>query len=211
MLKNDRLAALEVDYDYEQSALFSADEFEQDEGAISLAEARLRSETARRAFETRGEAKPPEWYEEYLRLKVGGRPWRVAAYIAWASTPKKQRWPETQEKLASDVLGLTSDRQIIKWRKKDPSIMEMVTNLQAVTLLEHRADVFNALIASAVDPDYKSHQDRKLFLEMTGDYIPSARLDAELLRSTGKNQMTEREEQLIAELINPKLGGADGG
>lgn len=201
MIKNERLLAMEVDYDYEQSALFAADEFELDDGVISQAEARLRSETARRTLGNLLDL--PVWYEEYLRLMDGGRPWRVAAYIAWASVPKKKRWPETQEKLASDVLGLTSDRQIIKWRKKDPSIMDMVSSLQAATLLEHRADVFNALITSAVDPDYKSHQDRKLFLEITGDYVPSSKIDAILSRSAGEGvagQSTESLERWVDDL-----------
>ena len=44
--------------------------------------------------------------------------------------------------------------------------------MQATPLLRHRRDIFDALIVSATDPDPKSHPDRKLALEMLGDYKP---------------------------------------
>jgi hypothetical protein len=74
-------------------------------------------------------------------------------------------------------------------------------------MLKHRADVIEALINSAADPDYKSHQDRKLFLEITGDYISSSKLDAALRHSTGESQIDDREGQLIDEILNPRLDG----
>ena len=142
-------------------------------------EARLRSETARTAFEMRTEFK---WQDEYRRLRDGGWPWRVAAYIAWASSPRASRVPKTQDELAQKHLGLTSDRAIITWRKKNPAVDEMVALLQAAPLWDYRAEVFQALTANAVKPDYKTHNDRKLFLELTGDYIPTAKLSAMLAK-----------------------------
>ena len=71
---------------------------------------------------------------------------------------------------------------------------------QAAKLLEHRANVFDALITSAEDPDYKSHNDRKLFLELTGDYVPSSKIDAILSRSAGagyENDSTVSLENLV--------------
>ncbi len=44
--------------------------------------------------------------------------------------------------------------------------------MQAAPLLRHRRDILDALIVSATDPDPKSHPDRKLALEMLGDYKP---------------------------------------
>jgi hypothetical protein len=35
-----------------------------------------------------------------------------------------------------------------------------------------------ALVKNASEADYKTHNDRKLFLELTGDYVPSAKLAA---------------------------------
>jgi len=144
------------------------------------AAARLRSEAARQALERRrGEmgAQAPGWLAEYDRLRGLGWPWRVAAYIAWASSPRRERWPETLEALATEVLGLTSARQVYAWRRKNPAIDEMVAMLQVAPLWEHRRDVFDALVQVASEPDYKGHADRKLFFEMLGDYIPRARLD----------------------------------
>lgn len=194
MNKNEeQLTALKVDYAM-QPDLFNSDEYTLDEGTVSPAEARLRSENALRAL---GDLKElPAWYSEYQELLKGGWPWRVAAYIAWASMPKAARWPETQEKLATDVLGLTSDRQITKWRKK-PAIFDLVCSLQAAPLLEHRADVFNALIISAGNPDYKSHQDRKLFLEITRDYVPASQEISIINKSARKGVESEPSEALI--------------
>ena len=103
-------------------------------GTISVEEARLRSETARLALRTRFEeaaarlrqAQPTQeivdWTEQYFRLLDAGFPWRVACYIAWAASPKRNRWPKTQDELAHQVLGLTSDRVIGTWRKKNAAI-----------------------------------------------------------------------------------------
>ncbi len=118
-----------------------------------------------------GQESAPTWAECYHRLINAGWPWRMAAFVAWASMPKAARWPETQEKLATEVLGLTSDRQIATWRKKNPAIDQMIADLQADELLEARADVFDALKNSASTPDYKHAPDRRMYLEMTGDII----------------------------------------
>ena len=87
------------------------------------------------------------------------------------------RWPETQAELAEKVLGLSSPRQISEWRKNDPRIDDAITMLQAAPLHEHRADIYKALVTVATDPDYKGHSDRKLALEMLGDYTPRSRMD----------------------------------
>jgi len=162
----------------------------------SPGDAQIRAETARRVFEGRTQSTPPsptgtqeaqaqgavgayepEWYEMYQNLKGSGFKWRVAAYIAWAASPKIGRWPKTQEELATQVLGLSTDRVIGTWRRKNPAIDELVSDLQAAPLLEARADVFKALRQSAAIVDHRSNPDRKLFLEMTGDYVPHAKID----------------------------------
>jgi len=153
------------------------EEAEDGRSFVSPDEARLRSETARQALESIQGPEMPGWLEMYYRLRNSGWPWRVACYIAWAASPRKERWPHTQEVLATQVLGLTTDRQIGTWRAKNPAINETITLLQAAPLFEHRADIYNALIVSATNADYKSHQDRKLALELLGDYIPRLRVD----------------------------------
>lgn len=117
------------------------------------------------------------WFESYTALRRDGWTWRLAAYIAWASCPVKGRWPATVAELATNVLGLRSDRVIRKWRVKRPEIDERVGMLQVEPLLKHRADVIAALIEVAETPDPKAHQDRRLYFEMTGDYKPRQRLD----------------------------------
>ena len=166
--------------------------------------AALRSEAARQALEKRRKGEnAPAWLAEYDRLRALGWPWRVAAYIAWAASPRRERWPETLEDLASEVLGLTSARQVFAWRRKNPAIDEMVAMLQVAPLWEHRRDVFNALVQVASDPDYKGHADRKLFFEMLGDYVPRARVDARLrpgeVDEDDLQAMSDDELRLLAE------------
>jgi len=154
------------------------------ERAISPEEARLISEAARRALEEtltpalslEGRGKKLEWLADYLFLRDQNWPWRVACYIAWASSPRLSRWPKTLGELATSILGLRSPRVIYKWRMKYASIETVVSMMQARPLWEHRADVYKALVEMATDPNYKAHNDRKLFLEMIGDYVPRSML-----------------------------------
>lgn len=112
------------------------------------------------------------WWDDYQKLRADGWDWRKAVYIAWASSPIRDRWPPTQETLATDVLGLRSDRTIRKWREKFPEIEECIVELQAGPLMRHRRDAFDALVSVATTPEPNAHSDRKLFFEMTGDYRP---------------------------------------
>ncbi len=111
------------------------------------------------------------WWDDYEALKAQGHGWKIAAYIAWASSPNVDRDPATIKALCEQCLGVTP-RTLRKWRVDDPTIDETVSLLQAAPLLAHRRDVIDALVAVARDPDPKAHSDRKLFLEMSGDYKP---------------------------------------
>lgn len=113
------------------------------------------------------------WWQDYRELIRRGWDWRKAVLIAWEASPvKTDRVPATQEELAVTVLGLTSDRVIAKWRRQQPEIDDEIVRMQAAPLLRHRRDIYDALATSASDPDPKSHQDRKLALELLGDYKP---------------------------------------
>jgi len=182
--------------DYQLSLNLDLPEEEADNPNLSADEIRLRSETARQTLEGRVDLK---WLDEYSKLRDGGWNWRVAAYIAWASAPRSSRSPKTQDELARKHLGLTSDRQIATWRKKNPAIDEMIALLQASPLWDYRAEVFQALTANAVKPDYKTHNDRKLFLELTGDYIPTAKLAAMLSKGNlTKEDLSEFSDEELA-------------
>jgi hypothetical protein len=144
---------------------------------LSAEEVRLRSLAARQVLEERDEADSgADWAGAYHNLINAGWPWRIAAWVAWSTVPKTRRCPKTQQELAVDVLGLGSDRVIAKWRKKFPTLDQMIADLQADEMLTARADVFNALKISASTVDYKHSPDRRLFLTMSGDYVEHNKL-----------------------------------
>jgi hypothetical protein len=124
----------------------------------------------------------PRWMELYKKLVEVGWKWRVAVYIAWAAQPKKYRQPATQEDLAIQCLGLTSDRAIATWRKKNPSIDETISMLQGSIIFDGLPDALNAMVEVAQDANYKGHQDRKLMFEMAGIYTPSSKITAEMAK-----------------------------
>jgi len=163
---------------------------------VSVEQARLRSAAAMKVFEKGGF----QWKNEYLDLRNGGWPWRQAAYIAWAASPKGNREPKTQDELAQKVLGLTSDRAISTWRKKNPMIDEMVALLQSAPLWEYRAEIYQALVENAAKADYKTHNDRKLALELMGDYVPASKILAELTKSLKGASLDDLSDDELAQL-----------
>lgn len=148
------------------------------------------------------------WANDFYFLLDHGWPWRVAAYIAWAGGPKMGRWPKTQEELANQVLGLTSDRQIAKWRSENPAIDEMIGMMQAMPLMDHRRDMFEALVTSASNPSSKGAQDRKTAFTMTNDYVPHQKVDIERPKTSAREYREEDLARAAAEL-DEKLGISD--
>jgi len=152
---------------------------------LSTEEVRQRSEAALSALSAlrlknpeSGKVGQPTWWDLYQQLHDGGWSWRVAVYIAWAAQPKRYRQPETQYELATQCLGLTSDRPISTWRKRNPAIDNTVGMLQGAIIFNALPDAYDAMIRVATEADYKGHQDRKLMFEMAGVYTP--RISAEL-------------------------------
>lgn len=187
-------------FGYQLSLALELPEIEED--SLQVADDRVRSEAARLALDGMyGKVGAPRWMDDFVELCKGGWPWRVAAYIAWASTPKGAREPKTQDELARNHLGLTSDRAINTWRRKNPAIDEMVKVMQAGPLFKHRAEIYNALVAVAVKPEYKSHNDRKLALELLGDYMPAHKILAALTARGSTNAKTDAElDELVQAL-----------
>lgn len=95
--------------------------------------------------------------------------WRKALYIAWSVVPRSERQPKTEQELAQ-LMRLASTRVFRAWKAKDPEIEERIARLPKQMLTSHIADVYNALVAVAATPVPAAHQDRKLFLELVGDY-----------------------------------------
>lgn len=176
------------------------------EQETGLPDDRLRSEAARQALEGMyGKVGSPRWLDDYFELCKGGWPWKVAAYIAWASTPKGSREPRTQDELARSHMGLTSDRAINTWRRKNPAIDETVKMMQAGPLFKHRAEIYTALVAVAVKPEYKSHNDRKLALELLGDYMPAHKVLAALTARNASGAKTDAELDELARALEEEV------
>lgn len=142
----------------------------------------------------------PRWMELYQKLLEGGWRWEVAVYIAWRSMPRKYRYPETQEELATKCLGLSSDRAIAKWRKGNPFIDEYITILQGELVFDAVPDVLNAAVEVASTPDYKGNADRKLVLEMAGRYTPSSKITAEMAKKLVNSKPEDMDELSDEEL-----------
>lgn len=113
------------------------------------------------------------WYNEYVELTKRYR-WQVAAYIAWCASPAVGREPKTQQELAV-VLGYKTDRTLRLWKEQDPTIEETIAVLQAAPLWGHRRDIYEALVRSALLEGSAGHSDRKLALELLGDYVPRSK------------------------------------
>jgi hypothetical protein len=142
------------------------------EGNLTAAEVQARSMAAKLAL---GVAEIPAYLEQYHRLLNAGVPWRIAAYVAWASIPRESRKPKTQDEFARAILGLTSDRRISEWRKKYP-IDQMIADLQGEMLMQYRPSVFDAIGWGASQRDYKAAAQQRLFVELTRD-MPNPKLD----------------------------------
>jgi hypothetical protein len=143
-------------------------------GVLSAAEIQTRSMAAKQAL---GTDKIPVYFEQYHRLMDAGVPWKIAAYVAWASIPKHDRNPSTQDEFAKQVLGLNSDRQISEWRKKYP-IDQMVADLSGEMLLQYRPGVFEAIGWGASQKSYRAAAQQQLFVELSRD-MPNPRIHVE--------------------------------
>jgi hypothetical protein len=143
----------------------------------------------------------PSWADVYQQLLNANIRPRVAAYIAWATMPKKYRYPETQDKLAVEFLGLTSDRAIATWRKKYPEIDMMISQLQAEAMLEFRPGAFHALGTVASDPSYRANPDRRLFFEMTKDYTPRQKIEGDAGSTVGHKLLGQLKKLSTAQLL----------
>jgi hypothetical protein len=170
----------------------------QSEG-ISPEQARERAEAARHVLEgLLGKEDAPAWLHDYFMLLDKGWPFRQAAYIAWASTPSNARTPKTQQELAG-MLGLKSDRAISTWRKRNPAILETIALMQSALLWVHRSDAFKSLVEGMKNAgtDYKFFNHLKLYLEMTGDYVPTSKFMADLKKKLG-GDLSEYSDEEIA-------------
>lgn len=156
------------------------------EAQIRSAEAR--SAEARRIFEVENGYDP--WMDDYWRLVSAGWGWRKAVYMLWAALPPGKRRPRTLADLATEILGLTTDRQIHEW-KKNPAMDAEIARLAQSVLVKYRPRIYEALIEAATSPNPRAHADRRLALEMMGDYVAKQRLDVGNITSDTVGQASE--------------------
>jgi len=186
----------------------------QDGAPLTYKEIREREMAARIALGEKLEGgEIPTWAEKFNNLLYKNVPWKIAAYVAWASTPHTGRWPKTQDEFAREVLGLNSDRRIAEWRKKYPTIDIMIANLQSDEFLEDRADVLYAVKTMAKRLDYKSAKYADMFLTMTGDLVKTTKLEA-ALRKRGITKddlvdMTDAELDVLASALKNQIVSQD--
>lgn len=132
------------------------------------------------------------------------RDWRKAAYEAWSSLPSSMRQPKTLTELA-DQLGLASASTIRHWRRNDPEIETRFKERLTGRLLDYAPDVLMAMVAVASDPDSKGHQDRKLFLEMTGMLSNASTVDATVHIKTDE-PLDDEEQAAVAAALKAAAG-----
>lgn len=164
---------------------------EESNSALSADEVRIREEVARKEFESgasweidsQGNKIAPYLFELYLSLRVGRWPFRVAALIMWLGTPKKHRYPKTQDQLAN-LLGMSSDRQFSVWRAKNPGIDAMVGEVWKKSAIERLPDSLEAMYTVAAQDNYKGKYDRELHFKLAGVLKDRSEID---LTSEGGN------------------------
>jgi hypothetical protein len=61
--------------------------------------------------------------------------------------------------------------------------------------------VFAALAKSASDPDHRHNPDRKVYLEMTGDYTPRQQVDVRQADASDLSQMSDAELDRLARQV----------
>jgi hypothetical protein len=207
----------------------------QDDLHLTMEEVQARSETAFSEMKSlriqdieTGQEIMPRWWGLFERLHQEGWPWRVATYIAWAAQPKKYRWPETQELLARMCLGLTSDRAISTWRKRNPRIDDVIAMVQTAVVFDGLPDSFQAMLTVASTEDYKGRGDRELHYKLAGilsDKLEVSKPDGgelsqlefnELLRLAGVNTpealvaLRERLQSSLQQPIKQSVEDEDG-
>jgi hypothetical protein len=172
---------------------------------LTFAEIQKRSMASKLAL---GVDEVPSYMEQYHRLLNADVPWKVAAFVAWSTIPKRQRVPPTQDEFARQVLGLNSDRRISEWRKNYP-IDQMIADLQGESLMQYRPGVFDAIGTVASTADYKSAPAMRLFVELTRD-LPDAKLKLQVnerptaideLKNLSQTELDAMEGNLAKDLL----------
>lgn len=109
----------------------------------------------------------PYWLDHAISLHEGKLhfPFRAAVLAAWLCTPRKYRYPKTQDELAK-LLGLTSDRQFTVWMAHNPQIKAVLHDAWRERAVDHLYDSMDAMFEVAATADYKGRGDRELHFKL---------------------------------------------
>ena len=182
---------------------------EDSSSALSPEEIQLRKDVARAFIENPstwpkdndGKPEKPYWFDRYLTLSETRWPFRVAVLTAWLETPKKYRWPKTQDQLA-DMLGMSSDRQFTVWMAKNPQIKAMVHSAWKEKALDRLNDSMDAMYEVAATADYKGKGDRELHFKVAGILNDTVIVDKS--GNVDLSKLSFEEKLRLAGLDNPE-------
>ena len=133
--------------------------------------------------------------------------WRepVALYIAYMCTPRRERVPDSLEKLA-ELLGYGSAARFRQWRERDPGIDERIRKLPKELLVGHLADVYDAHVAVAMMADPRATPERKLFFMLTGELDEKTSL---VVTGANEGPVAVNVEHGLGELSDEELDALD--
>jgi len=182
---------------------------EESNSALSAEEIQLRKDVARAFIENPdtwpkdkdGKPEKPYWFDRYVTLSETHWPFRVAVLTAWLETPKKYRYPKTQDELA-DMLGMSSDRQFTVWMAKNPQIKAMVHQAWKERALDRISDSMEAMFEVAALPDYKGRGDRELHFKIAE--ILSDKVIVDNSGNVDLSKLSFAEKLHLAGLDNPE-------
>lgn len=145
----------------------------------------------------------PYWLNHAVSLHEGKMrfPFRAAVLTAWLCTPKKYRYPKTQDELA-DLLGMSSDRQFTVWMAKNPQIKAVVHSAWQERALDHLHESMDAMFEVAAKPDYKGKGDRELHFKVAGILTDKIILDK--TGSVDLSKLSFKEKLELAGLDDPE-------
>jgi len=140
----------------------------------------------------------PAWWPDFDEIREEFphfKKWEIWSLIAWASMHAGLRDPRTLQEFADSIN--TSTRTLLTYRTKTwgdkPTVDEAIATVKSGSMWHRRRKVLTALGDVAEMPDPKAHPDRKMFLEMTGDYPARPRPEPDL---TIDETFTKRLEQI---------------
>lgn len=134
------------------------------------------------------------WAPQFEELVSQGYVWRKAATIAWLCVPKKDRMPKTQQELA-EMLGCSTN---VVRRYSKQADAQMLALVSRSFLLANLADVDQALVEVASDPNYKSVRGMELFYKRAGLLVDT--LNMNVSRDADPTDLSDEELERLAGL-----------